>query len=105
MLRSAWLFVPCLVLCAGKTVPVSTATTDTRASQPPHESYAFCDTGLPTAARVADLVGRLQGAEIPPQLTARHNGGGSPGPASNVSRLGIPSYDWGLNCEEESREA
>ena len=83
---------------AAKTVPRTNETVNTRACQPPHDTYPFCDTTLPIATRVADLVGRLQGAEIPPQLTARHDGGGSPGPASNVSRLGIPTYDWGLNA-------
>ena len=85
-------FFAALLACAAKTVPISTATVDTRACQPPHNTFPFCDTTQSTAARVADLVSRLAGAEIPPQLTARHRGGGSPGPESNVTRLGLPTY-------------
>jgi len=90
-----------LALCAlatGQTVNQTTVTYDTRACQPPYNTFPFCDTTLSLDARVADLVTRLQGAEIVPQLTARHGGGGSPGPNDNVSRLGLPEFDWGMNA-------
>ena len=91
-LHVAGIFAGALVLCAARTVPISSETLNTRACLPPHDTFPFCDATLPTAARVADLVGRLEGAEIPPQLTARHRGGGSPGPESNVSRIGLPTF-------------
>ena len=44
--------------------------------------------------RVANLISALKDEEIPSQLTARHHGGGNPGPNSNVTRIGLPNYDW-----------
>lgn len=82
----------------GATVPATTVTYDTRACQPPYDALPFCDTSLSVDARVADLVARLQPEEIVPLLTARHGGGGSPGPDDNVTRLGLPEYDWGMNA-------
>jgi hypothetical protein len=41
---------------------------------------------------VASLIAELHDDEVPSQLTARHRGGGSPGPESNVSRIGLPTY-------------
>jgi len=78
-----------------KTVPRSNLTTSTRACQPPYDSFPFCNTSLSFNTRVRDLISRLEDSDIPAQLTARHSGGGNPGPESNVSRLGIPTYDWG----------
>lgn len=80
------------------TVPVSNATLETRACRAGFDSYAFCNASLAVDVRIADLVLRLHDNEIPPQLTARHNGGDSHGPESNVSRIGLPTYDWGLNA-------
>lgn len=85
-------------VAAAQTVPANTNTVDTRACQAPFSALPFCNTTLSLEERVADLVGRLQGPEIVPQLTARHNGGGSPGPGANVSRLGLPEWDFGLNA-------
>jgi len=48
--------------------------------------------------RVKNLISLLHDDEKPPLLTAREGGGGSPGPPGNVSRLGLPEYDWGVNC-------
>ena len=81
-----------------KTVPATTTTLDTRACQAPHDTLGFCNVSAPLAARAAALTALLRDDEILPQLTARHGGGGSPGPASNVSRLGLPEFDWGLNA-------
>jgi hypothetical protein len=47
-----------------QTVPATTVTYDTRACQAPLNTFPFCNTSLPLAARVADLVGRLQSAEV-----------------------------------------
>ncbi len=69
-----------------------------RACVPPYDTFPFCSTDLSLEARVDDLIGRLRDEEIPPLLTAREGGGGSPGPPGNISRLGLPEYDWGVNC-------
>lgn len=85
---------------AGGTVTANNVTVQTRACQPPHDQYPFCNTSLPLGERVADLITRIaeNPNDIPPQLTARHGGGGNPAPASNISRIGLPEWDWGLNC-------
>ena len=85
-------------LAAAGTVPETNVTASTRACQPPHDAYPFCDTSLSLDARVKDLVSRIPDADVPPQLTARHGGGGSPGPASNISAIGLPEWDFGLNA-------
>lgn len=89
------------LLVVSKTVPATNNTYNTRVCQPPYDTFPFCDTTLTLDARVQDLVNRVVavgGTGIVSQLTARHQGGGSPGPRSNISSLGLPSYDWGLNC-------
>nr|ABR17218.1 unknown [Picea sitchensis] len=48
-------------------------------------SFPFCNVSLPIADRAKDLVGRLTLQEKVQQLV---NG------ASNISRLGIPMYEW-----------
>lgn len=75
-----------------KTVRADNVTFTTRACQPPHDTYDFCNTSLPLSARVASLIAELHDDEVPSQLTARHHGGGNPGPESNVSRIGLPTY-------------
>jgi hypothetical protein len=82
------------------TVKETNITLTTRACQPPFSALPYCDTSLPLATRVADFVSRLwaNASWIPPQLTARHGGGGSPGPTDAVPELGLPELDWGLNC-------
>jgi hypothetical protein len=47
-----------------QTVPATTVTYDSRACQPTYDTFPFCNTSLPLALRVADLVGRLQEAEV-----------------------------------------
>ena len=39
-----------------------------------------------------NLIAQLHPEEKPPLLTARQS------PLGNVSRLGVPEYDWGANC-------
>jgi hypothetical protein len=44
---------------------------------------------------VDDIVTRIMaigGTAVTAQLTARHGGGGSPAPASNITALGLPEY-------------
>jgi hypothetical protein len=94
-----WLLLAAVAGSAlAKTVPVSNATLTTRACRPGFDTFAFCNTTLSIQQRVDDLISRLTEAEITPQLTARHHGGGNPGPESNITRLGIPTYDWGMNA-------
>ena len=63
-----------------------------KACEPPHASYGFCNASLPIAERVDDLIGRLTLEEKPYLLVARES------PKGNISRLGLPEYDWGGNC-------
>lgn len=56
-------------------------------SQPEVSGLPFCNTALPLAARVSDLVSRIALKEIGPQLTARFS------PA--IPRLGINAFYWG----------
>jgi hypothetical protein len=58
----------------------------------PHGHYPFCNTSLPLNERIDDLISRLKLEEKPWLLTARYS------PKGNISRLGIPEYDWGANC-------
>ena len=63
-----------------------------RACEPPHDKYPFCNPKLALVDRVDDLIQRLTLAEKPYLLIARES------PLGNISRLGIPEYDWGGNC-------
>eukprot|EP01062_Namystynia_karyoxenos_P065837 TRINITY_DN59893_c0_g1_i1.p1 TRINITY_DN59893_c0_g1~~TRINITY_DN59893_c0_g1_i1.p1 ORF type:complete len:804 (+),score=280.33 TRINITY_DN59893_c0_g1_i1:86-2413(+) len=63
-----------------------------RACVAPHDKYPFCDPKRPMADRVNDLISRLTLEEKPYLLVARES------PLGNISRLGIPEYDWGGNC-------
>jgi beta-glucosidase-like glycosyl hydrolase len=56
---------------------------------PAAKTYRFCDTTLPAEVRARDIVSRLKLSEKPALMTARHS--------APVDRLGIPSYDWGVN--------
>ena len=80
----------------GLTTKANNDTLKTRACQPPFNALPYCDITLPLGTRVADLIERLwaNASWIPPQLTARHGGGGSPGPTDAVPELGLPEYDW-----------
>jgi len=62
------------------------------------DHFPYCNTSLSLEKRVDNLISLLREDEIPPLLTAREGGGGSPGPPGNVSRIGLPEYDWGVNC-------
>ena len=63
-----------------------------RACVPPHDKYGFGDPTLPLQARLDNLVSLLTLEEKPTLLIARNS------PKGDVSRLGIPEYDWGGNC-------
>ena len=99
-MRAAALLLAALPLAAARTTPVTTATVDTRACQGAFLALPYCNTALPLDERVEDFIQRLWANEswVPPQLTARHGGGGNPGPTSAVPELGLPDWDWGLNC-------
>lgn len=86
-----------LVGAAALTVKASNKTTETRACQPPYDKLAFCDTTLSLDQRVSALIAAIKDQDIAAQLTARHHGGGNPGPESNMTYLGIPTYDWGAS--------
>lgn len=61
----------------------------------PHDWYPFCNTSLSVDVRVRDLVSRIKDADKPALLTARGH------PRGNITALpyiGVPAYDWGLNC-------
>lgn len=87
----------CLALAWCQTMPANTITYDTRACQAPYNTFPFCNTALSIDARVADLISRLLPEEIPPLLTARHSGTPT-SPNDNITRLGIPEWDWGMNA-------
>ena len=63
-----------------------------RACLPPHDKLPFCNPKLALDERVDDLISRLTLEEKPFLLIARES------PLGNISRLGIPEYDWGGNC-------
>ena len=71
---------------------LSTRTTATRACQPPFAHFRWCDPSLPVSARVDALVAALRWEEKAALLTARQS------PLGNISRLGLPEYDWGTNA-------
>jgi hypothetical protein len=89
-----------LAAATAKTTPVTNATVATRACQGAFLALPYCNTALPLDERVEDFIQRLWANEswVPPQLTARHGGGGNPGPTSDVPELGLPDYDFGLNA-------
>jgi beta-D-xylosidase 4 len=77
-----------------QTIPANTVTYDTRACQPPHDAYPFCNSALSLDERVNDLIERIwlvANESIPLLLTARSMG------KNNISALGVPEYDFGLN--------
>ena len=89
------LFMAALAGVASETLPITTKTMDMRACQTGKDHYKFCDTSLSKTERLEDLVQQLKDEEIPPILTARAN---QQSGYKNVSRLGVPAYDWGGNC-------
>ena len=64
---------------------------------PPHDHYPFCDVALPVAARVRDLLSRIDDAVKPNLMTARGRGG-SGQQLQALPELGVPGYYWGTNC-------
>lgn len=79
-------------------MPADNVTTSTRACQPPFNTFPFCNASLPLDARIADLISRLEDADIPALLTARHNQSGQSPSSGAIPRLGIPEWDWGMNA-------
>eukprot|EP00316_Scyphosphaera_apsteinii_P008097 CAMPEP_0119344274 /NCGR_PEP_ID=MMETSP1333-20130426/106888_1 /TAXON_ID=418940 /ORGANISM="Scyphosphaera apsteinii, Strain RCC1455" /LENGTH=841 /DNA_ID=CAMNT_0007356709 /DNA_START=446 /DNA_END=2971 /DNA_ORIENTATION=+ len=78
---------------------VTNRTISTRACRPPFDRMkAWCDVTLSIDERVESLIDAISLDEIPPLLTAREGGGGSPGPSGAIPRLNLPEYDWGVNC-------
>jgi beta-D-xylosidase 4 len=78
-----------------QTVPANTVTYDTRACQPPHDTYPFCNSALSLDERVNDLIERIWAVSnetIPLLLTARSMG------KNNISALGLPEFDYGMNA-------
>jgi hypothetical protein len=63
-----------------------------RACVAPHDKYPFCDTSLSMEDRITNLISLIELDEIPPLLTARES------PRGNISRIGLPEYDWGMNA-------
>jgi xylan 1,4-beta-xylosidase len=62
-----------------------------RACQGGISSFPFCDPTLDIEQRLTDLIGRIHTDEKPGLLTARYS------PKGNISRIGLPAYDWGEN--------
>lgn len=88
-----WIFVVAGIVPSTTTaVVLYDVPTIPRACLPPHDEYPFCDPALPLSDRLDDLIDRLTLDEKPLLLTARES------PKGNISRLGIPEYDWGGNC-------
>ena len=83
VLAVATITIACLMMPA-----VHSASTIPRACVPPHDTYPFCNPKLSMSARVDDLISRHKLEEKPYLLTARES------PKGNISRLGIPEYDW-----------
>lgn len=75
-----------LATATAVTVPATNVTAETRACQPPHDKYPFCDTSLPVEQRVKNLISLLADDEKPPLLTARE-GGGEPSPTTAPARF------------------
>eukprot|EP00054_Salpingoeca_dolichothecata_P025258 m.174997 g.174997 ORF g.174997 m.174997 type:complete len:788 (+) comp25291_c0_seq2:67-2430(+) len=67
-------------------------TTIGRACVPPYDKYPFCNTSLSLDDRIESLIGLLEPDEKTYLLVARES------PKGNISRLGLPEYDWGANC-------
>ncbi len=80
-------------LSNAQTVPMTNTTVLTRACQPPFNTFPFCDVTQSIDVRVKDLISRILDEDIAPQVTARHGGGDSPGPKSNITYLGIPECE------------
>jgi beta-D-xylosidase 4 len=79
------LFALFIVVCTCQSIPRACSTPET-------SNFPFCNTSLSIDERVWDLISRIEDNEKPPLLTARMSPGG------NISRLGLPEYDWGANC-------
>jgi len=61
-------------------------------STPTTSVFPFCNVSLPLDTRINDLISRIHQDEKAGLLTARY------APKGNLSRIGVPSYDWRVNC-------
>lgn len=86
------LLLPSLSLLLAALLSPALATIPRACSTPETSGYPFCNPALPLDDRIHDLISRLTLEEKPYLLTARES------PLGNISRLGIPEYDWGGNC-------
>ena len=77
------------------TVPITNVTYETRACRPGWDQFQFCNTSLTKAQRVESLLTMVTPEEMVVLMTGREE---EIGRENNITRLGIPHYDWGLNC-------
>ena len=84
-----------LVVC-GSSMLLTTApmniTIPRACSTPDTAKFPFCNASLSVDFRIKDLISRIHLEEKPPLLTARMS------PLGNISRIGLPEYNWGANC-------
>mmetsp|Transcript_8016 Transcript_8016/g.8854 ORF Transcript_8016/g.8854 Transcript_8016/m.8854 type:complete len:761 (+) Transcript_8016:22-2304(+) len=76
-----------VAFCAAQSIKIPRA-----CSTPTTNRYPFCNPKLSRDERLKNLISLIQTDEKPPLLTARES------PRGNISRIGLPEYDWGLNC-------
>eukprot|EP01061_Rhynchopus_euleeides_P036335 TRINITY_DN6126_c0_g2_i1.p1 TRINITY_DN6126_c0_g2~~TRINITY_DN6126_c0_g2_i1.p1 ORF type:complete len:794 (+),score=319.19 TRINITY_DN6126_c0_g2_i1:38-2383(+) len=91
------LCVASAVACAvGQSMPQTTEAYDTRACRPGYDHFQFCNTSLTREQRLDALQNLVTDEEMIPFMTARSSQ--IDGVKNNITRLGVPHYDWGLNC-------
>ena len=61
-------------------------------STPETNQFPFCNPELALDERINDLISRIHDDEKGRLLTARAS------PLNNISRIGLPEYNWGANC-------
>ncbi|CUF69598.1 glycoside hydrolase family 3, putative [Bodo saltans] len=95
-LNAASLLAACALLLIfthtvdGTVVPAGVACGD-----PTFQQLPFCNVSLAIPDRVTDLINRIREVDKPALLTAR---GWPQGNVTSLAYLGVPGYDWGLNC-------
>eukprot|EP00521_Asterionellopsis_glacialis_P006973 CAMPEP_0195289138 /NCGR_PEP_ID=MMETSP0707-20130614/5540_1 /TAXON_ID=33640 /ORGANISM="Asterionellopsis glacialis, Strain CCMP134" /LENGTH=955 /DNA_ID=CAMNT_0040349109 /DNA_START=132 /DNA_END=2999 /DNA_ORIENTATION=+ len=93
-ISTVWTFLASLILVRGAMAAAANGEEPLipRACAPPHADHEFCDATLPLDVRLNKLIDQLTLEEKTILLVARES------PQGNISRLGIPEYDWGGNC-------
>ena len=81
-------------LASAVTVPVTDLTYTSRACRPGFDHYQFCNTSLSKGERLDSLLSLVNDTDVVNFMTARE----TQGLPNNVSRIGVPRYDWGGNC-------